>query len=182
MALCVLVADQLTKSAINNTLLPGRLLWPVHGGGLFGLSWPHAVIFRSQRLHVLPGIELVNLHNPDMILGGYLPGPPLAVMIAMCVLVLIPLSRFYRTNARVPLIWLWIGLLIGGGLGNLLSLIREGSVTDFLRLSWLGPIMNLADAAVIGGLLMLVLFHRRTKRAGERRRVSLELSEPAQSG
>lgn len=64
-----------------------------------------------------------------------------------------------------------MGLLAGGALGNLIDRVRHGGVTDFIRWKigdhhW--PIFNVADAALVGGIaLMLVasaLAHRDARR------------------
>lgn len=64
---------------------------------------------------------------------------------------------------------LGLGLLVGGGVGNVLDrLIRKG-VVDFLSLGF-GPRFNLADAAIVGGLAVLswpIFFgHKRWRRKG----------------
>jgi signal peptidase II len=51
--------------------------------------------------------------------------------------------------------WLPCGLIVGGALGNLLDRLREGVVTDFIKLpDW--PAFNVADAAITIGVLALV--------------------------
>ena len=54
-----------------------------------------------------------------------------------------------------------LGLIVGGGLANWLDrLLHDGAVTDFVSLG-LGPlrtgIFNVADVAIVGGLLLLLL-------------------------
>jgi len=61
--------------------------------------------------------------------------------------------------------WIALGLLAGGGLGNWLDrLLHAGTVTDFVSLG-LGQlrtgIFNVADVAVVGGTLLLVLCAKR---------------------
>ena len=67
-------------------------------------------------------------------------------------------------------VWLWrtdrklsgaaIGLIISGALGNIADRIRWGAVTDFLdfhvgQYHW--PAFNLADVAIVGGVVLLLL-------------------------
>jgi signal peptidase II len=62
-------------------------------------------------------------------------------------------------------------LIAGGALGNLVDRVRDGAVTDFVR--WhvhdhLWPIFNIADAALVIGVVVLIagdLFARRRERA-----------------
>jgi signal peptidase II len=46
-------------------------------------------------------------------------------------------------------------LILGGALGNLADRAREGAVVDFIDpIAW--PAFNLADAAIVAGVLGLV--------------------------
>ena len=52
------------------------------------------------------------------------------------------------------LLRLSLGLQIGGAVGNLLDRLRLGHVTDFMDVgAW--PVFNVADAAIITGLVIL---------------------------
>lgn len=65
------------------------------------------------------------------------------------------LIMIYRSQ-RVPsaLLRLSLGLQIGGASGNLIDRLRLGHVTDFMDVgAW--PVFNLADAAIITGLVIL---------------------------
>jgi lipoprotein signal peptidase len=66
--------------------------------------------------------------------------------------------------------WLWrtrlrgeavgLGLVIGGALGNVLDRVRQGAVTDFVDAhygGWHWPTFNLADAAIVCGVGLLLL-------------------------
>ena len=64
---------------------------------------------------------------------------------------------------------LGLGLIAGGGLGNWLDrLLHAGTVTDFARLQ-LGPlstgVFNVADVAIVAGVLILLLVRRPASRA-----------------
>lgn len=49
------------------------------------------------------------------------------------------------------------GLVIGGALGNLLDRLIHGAVVDFIKFfSW--PTFNVADAAIVVGFFLLILF------------------------
>ena len=93
---------------------------------------------------------------------GFLPGSHLGVTILIGVALLALLAYFAR-HARSPLIWLPTGMLIGGAVGNILDRVREGAVTDFLKLPLGWPPFNLADASITIGILLLfvVIDHAR---------------------
>jgi lipoprotein signal peptidase len=53
-----------------------------------------------------------------------------------------------------------IGLIVGGALGNILDRLRIGAVTDFIDAhfgGWHWPTFNMADAAIVIGVALLVL-------------------------
>ena len=78
-----------------------------------------------------------------------------AVSLAVVVALLVWLWR-----ARAMLIQLGVGLVIGGALGNVIDRVRLGAVVDFLdfyafQVHW--PAFNLADSAIVAGVIVLVL-------------------------
>ncbi|CAN5918911.1 hypothetical protein BH11MYX3_BH11MYX3_23790 [soil metagenome] len=75
-----------------------------------------------------------------------------------------------RTAPEQGLKRLGLAMIAGGALGNLVDRIRDGAVTDFIRWRWhehRWPIFNVADAALLIGVVVLVLDsareHRRTR-------------------
>jgi signal peptidase II len=49
-------------------------------------------------------------------------------------------------------------LLVGGGVGNLIDRLHRGTVTDFINLgvgSWRTGIFNIADMAIVAGVIVL---------------------------
>ena len=133
----VVAADQLTKSAIRNSIVPG------------------------EEHRFLPGVELVNTRNKGVAFG-FLPGSHVGVTILIAVALLVLLAYFAR-HARRPLIWLPTGMLIGGAVGNVLDRVRSGSVTDFVKLPLGWPPFNLADLSITIGILLLFLVIDRSR-------------------
>jgi signal peptidase II len=141
-ALAVLAADQLSKQAVEQSITPG------------------------ETLRFLPGVQLVNTRNHGVAFG-FLPGSHLAVTI-LIVLALVALLAYFALHSSQRLIWLPTGMLLGGALGNVLDRLREGSVTDFIKLPLGWPPFNLADASItLGVILLLFAFEapRRDRRA-----------------
>ena len=53
-----------------------------------------------------------------------------------------------------------LGLIIGGAVGNLIDRINNGYVVDFIDVyyrDWHWPAFNLADSAITGGVILLVI-------------------------
>lgn len=138
----VVGADQLTKHAVN------------------------ADIAEGEERKLLPGVELVNTRNHGVAFG-FLPGSHIAITILIAV-ALLALLVYFALHTRERLIWLPTGMLIGGAIGNVLDRLREGSVTDFIKLPLGWPPFNLADMSITLGVLILFLVIDHARQAAKR--------------
>jgi signal peptidase II len=129
--LVVLGADQLSKHLVMHSIVPG------------------------EEHKVLPGLQLVNTRNHGVAFG-FLPGQQDLVTVLIVIALLVLLVYFLRNHSK-RLIWLPTGMLIGGALGNISDRLREGSVTDFIKLPLGWPPFNLADASITIGVAILIL-------------------------
>ena len=134
---CVVAVDQLTKHAVEHSIVPG------------------------EERRFLPGVELVNTRNHGVAFG-FLPGSHVGVTILISVALLVLLA-YFALHATRRLIWLPTGMLVGGALGNILDRVRDGSVTDFIKLPLGWPPFNLADASITFGILILFVIIDRSR-------------------
>jgi signal peptidase II len=107
----------------------------------------------GDRDGVLPGVEIVHVRNEGVAfnqLGG--GGTIVAVVVGAA---LLGLLAYFATHLDKPLVWLPTGMLLGGALGNIVDRIRDGAVTDFIKLpAW--PAFNVADTSITVGVLVLL--------------------------
>jgi len=138
---CVIVADQVSKHAVEHSIVPG------------------------EERKFLPGIQLVNTRNQGVAFG-FLPGNHVGVTILISV-ALLALLAYFALHATQRLMWLPTGMLVGGALGNIFDRLRHGSVTDFVKLPLGWPPFNLADTSITVGIVILFLLvdHARHGRA-----------------
>jgi len=134
----VLAADQITKAAARSALMKGI---------------PHEVAGEFIRL------TLRYNYGAAFSLGW--GGPVLlTVFTALACVLLIRYIVKSPLPAGVP----WLGVILGGALGNLLDRIMMGKVTDFLDVGasgWRWPTFNVADIAiVIGGIAVFLVFRK----------------------
>ncbi|HMJ35510.1 MAG TPA: signal peptidase II [Baekduia sp.] len=102
---------------------------------------------------VLPAISLVHVHNSGVAFGAFAGGG--LIVVALVTAALAALLFYFVTHVDKPLIWLPTGLLLGGSVGNIIDRIRDGWVTDFVKLpAW--PAFNVADMAITFGVLALL--------------------------
>jgi signal peptidase II len=116
-----------------------------------------AIVVSSLSVHrsesLVLGFKVSNTPNTGLAFGiGSGHGLILAVTIAALALVLV----WFAFDPQRPGLWLAVGLLAGGALGNLADRVRAGAVTDFIDPP-LWPTFNLADVAITLGALVLVL-------------------------
>ena len=135
----VVVLDQLTKALVRSTL------------------------DRGESHTVIPGlIRIVDVRNDGVAFGVLAGGGALVTIVIAAALG--ALVFYFATHADRPLAWLPTGMLLGGALGNIIDRVRDGAVTDFVKLPhW--PAFNVADISITLGVLVLLYVLERPQRA-----------------
>lgn len=131
-ALCGLVVavDQVGKAIVESNLYPG------------------------EHVDVVGPIGLTLAHNSGVAFGIAGDGGGLLVAFALGSLAFI--GWLFSRDPTRPWMWVAVGLLAGGALGNLADRIRADAVTDYVDIfSW--PPFNLADVSITVGVLLLAL-------------------------
>jgi signal peptidase II len=114
-----------------------------------------SLVERGDRVEVLPFLAFENVRNKGVAFG--LGGDISPALIGVTILVLVGLLAFVAGRSSTGwLAWLPAALVIGGALGNLADRVREGAVIDFIDLP-LWPTFNLADVAIVAGVLLLLI-------------------------
>jgi len=130
LGLLVVALDQGAKALIESNLVPG------------------------EQISVLGPLSLTLAHN-DGVAFGLASGGGTA-LIALTLIALGFVAALFARHPTRPGIWVAVGLLAGGALGNLIDRVRTGAVTDYVDLlSW--PPFNLADVAITLGVIVLAL-------------------------
>ena len=108
---------------------------------------------RGESTNVFVGLDITNTRNTGVAFGAFRGGG--AVVAVLIALALALLLGYFALNAATPLLWLPVGMLVGGALGNLADRAREGAVIDFIDpVAW--PAFNVADASIVIGVLALL--------------------------
>ena len=106
-----------------------------------------------EHVDVVPGLQLTNTRNTGVAFGA-LEGGGLIVAVLIG-LALAALIAYFVANRERAWLWLPVGLLLGGALGNLADRAREGAVIDFIDpIAW--PAFNVADSSIVIGVVALV--------------------------
>jgi signal peptidase II len=110
-------------------------------------------IERGEHVDVFFGLELTNARNTGVAFGAFEGGGALvAILIAVSLALLV---AYFVVHREKPWLWLPVGLLLGGALGNLADRARIGAVIDFIDpVAW--PAFNVADSCIVVGVLALL--------------------------
>jgi signal peptidase II len=112
-----------------------------------------ANIDRGDHVNVFFGLDITNTRNTGVAFGAFEgAGLVVAILIGISLALLV---GYFLLHRDMPLLWLPVGLLLGGALGNLADRARDGAVIDFIDpVAW--PAFNLADACIVVGVVMLL--------------------------
>lgn len=146
-ACAALVADLATKAAVVRWLAP------------------------SSSVNVIGDyVKITHVRNVGASFGLF-PGNTYVLIAASSIAVLVVVYLAYRSRGRWAAMS-FLGLILGGALGNLYDRIRLGEVIDFIDIGfgskrW--PVFNVADIAVTAGVILMLLEYLRRGPAGARR-------------
>jgi signal peptidase II len=134
----VIVLDQATKALVRSGIALG------------------------DRDSVFPGVQLVQVRNEGVAFSRFSGGGTIVAVIVGAAL--LALVAYFVTHLDKPLVWLPTGMLLGGALGNVIDRVRDGGVTDFIKLpAW--PAFNLADVSITFGVVVLLYVTERPRNA-----------------
>jgi len=125
----VLALDQVTKTVVNHN------------------------VGRGDSVNVFFGLDVTNTRNRGVAFG-FLEGKG-GVVGALIAVALVALVVWFAVNAAREWLWLPVGLLLGGAIGNLIDRAHEGAVIDFIDPVW-WPAFNVADACIVIGVLAML--------------------------
>ena len=107
---------------------------------------------RGESVNVFLGLDLTHVRNTGVAFGA-LSGAGAIVPILIGA-ALAALLAYFARHADTAWMWLPVGWILGGALGNLADRARDGTVVDFIDpIAW--PAFNLADVFVVLGVLGL---------------------------
>ena len=128
LAALIVALDQVAKAIIEDRLVPG------------------------EDVDVVGPVGLTLSHNKGVAFG--LAGGGGVLLLAFTLGALALIVYLFAREPRRPGMWVAVGLLAGGAIGNLTDRIRAGAVTDFIAVgSW--PPFNVADVAITLGVAVL---------------------------
>ena len=131
-ALIVLALDQVSKFLIRANMSPGQ-------------SIPEDGLFRITYVTNIGGVFGILSNQAFLII----------LTTAVGIAAILLYSRYPIFNRM--LVRISLGLLLGGALGNLIDRLSFGWVVDFIDLGF-WPVFNLADSAIVLGIILLLYY------------------------
>ena len=112
-----------------------------------------AGIAAGEQKKFLPGVTLVHVRNTGVAFSLFSSGGTLVLVFTLIALAV--LVGYFARRPEKAWLWLPVGMLTGGAIGNLIDRIANGAVTDFIKLPhW--PAFNVADMSITFGVLVLL--------------------------
>ena len=131
-ALLIIASDQVSKFFIKANMTPGQ---SIPGEGFFRITYST---------------------NEGMVFGLFANQTFLITLTAIVGIAAIIIYSRYPIFNQV-LVRVALGLMLGGAVGNLIDRIRLGEVIDFIDVgAW--PVFNLADSAVVVGVVLIIYY------------------------
>ena len=131
-ALLIIALDQVSKIFIKANMTPGQ---SIPGEGFFRITYST---------------------NEGMVFGLFANQTFLITLTAIVGIAAIIIYSRYPIFNQV-LVRVALGLMLGGAVGNLIDRIRLGEVIDFIDVgAW--PVFNLADSAVVVGVVLIIYY------------------------
>jgi signal peptidase II len=112
----------------------------------------------GEEVDVIGPLSLTLSHNKGVAFG--LAGGAGLGLVLVTVAALALIAFVFSRDPGKQGMWVAVGLLAGGALGNLIDRLAAGEVTDYVVVgSW--PAFNLADVAITVGVVLMVLIYLR---------------------
>ena len=131
----VALVDQATKAAARHVVDPG-----------------------GQQF--IPGVlDLYLVENTGAAFSIGMGAGAVFVLVALAVLVAVAVALWRNPDMPMPLV-VSLAFVAGGGVGNMVDRIYKGSVTDFLKTTFIDfPVFNVADICVTVGVVVCLILY-----------------------
>lgn len=145
----VIALDQFTKQLAINSLMQNK----------------------NSLVLIADWLKLTYTENTGIAFGISLGSHSLLIAITALILAALLLYVVFSKN-RTPVFLVTFGLILGGGVGNLIDRVAFGRVVDFIHVdiyqgylfgSWMSlwPVFNIADSAITVGACILLIWHNK---------------------
>jgi signal peptidase II len=112
-------------------------------------AWVRATVAPHEKINVFFGLDITRVKNTGVAFGA-LSGSG-AIVFAAVLAAMAGLLVYFALHITERGLWLPVGMVFGGALGNLADRVRIDGVTDFID-PVLWPAFNFADVSIVLGV------------------------------
>jgi signal peptidase II len=116
-------------------------------------AWVRATVAPHEKINVFFLLDITRVKNTGVAFGA-LSGSGALVFVAVLI-AMAGLLAYFVAHIGDRGLWLPVGMVFGGALGNLADRVRIEGVTDFID-PVLWPAFNIADVCIVLGILGVV--------------------------
>ena len=138
-------------------------------------QWTKAMVLRRWPLPQTGEIELLGqwlaltyVRNEGIAFGLFQGVPQLFTVTSLLIVmgaIYVYLFQMPATDRLLPVL---LGMIVGGAIGNVIDRLRFGYVVDFIKtLGGRFPVFNVADSAVVVGILLIAVYTFLADASGE---------------
>ena len=102
-------------------------------------------------------LKFTYVENNGVAFGMFADMRWIFVALTSALLIAIIIVMFVK-HPKGKMFYISAGLIIGGGIGNLIDRIFYGYVIDYISLSFFPPVCNFADYAITIGTILLIIY------------------------
>jgi signal peptidase II len=113
-------------------------------------AWVRASVAPHEKINVFFLLDITHVKNTGVAFGA-LSGSG-ALVFAAVLIAMAGLLAYFAAHVTERGLWLPVGMVFGGALGNLADRVRIDGVTDFID-PVLWPAFNVADMCIVVGVL-----------------------------
>ena len=109
-------------------------------------------------VNIIDGLfKLTYVENRGVAFGMFTDMRWIFVVLTSAMLAVIIIYMFKKRPSG-KFFYISSGLIIGGGIGNLIDRVFYGYVIDYLSISFFQPVCNFADYCITAGTIMLIVY------------------------
>ena len=111
----------------------------------------------NQSITLIPRVfELTYIKNDGAAFGMLAGKQGILIAVTVIAMILISIYAVIDRKKHSRLEQFALGMIVGGGIGNLIGRVTEGCVTDFFNIHII-PVFNVADIGITIGCLLLII-------------------------
>ena len=116
-----------------------------------------ALMTEGQSISIIGEFFTLTYYNNSGVAFSFLSGHRIIVTIVQILAMVLVAVVIFKTKGQRKLYDFSLGLILAGGIGNVIDRLLFGKVTDMISFSIFPPIFNIADIAVTVGCGLLII-------------------------